>query len=269
MELSAATWTDAAAVETDLAVLPVGSTEQHGPHAPLGTDALAAETVAVAGADAYDGEVVVAPTVPVGVAEEHRHFAGTLWVSPDTFRDYVGETAAALASHGWDRVVVVNGHGGNVDALRELCARRSRDGDVYTVPFTWFDAVSLDPAQGHGDGSDDVPAPPVDLTEVAMGHAGPVETSLVRAVAPDLVREDRFETAAADAADGWGEWAAGVNLAYDSAEFSENGAVGDPRLSDPALGEWLRDRAAERLADLLDRVATRDLTPPERRPGGE
>jgi len=263
MQLSAATWTDAAAVETDLAVLPVGSTEQHGPHAPLGTDALAAETVAEAGVEAYDGEVVVAPTVPVGVAEEHRHFAGTLWVSPDTFRDYVGETVAALASHGWDRVVVVNGHGGNIDALRELCARRTRDGDAYVVPFTWFDAVSLDPDRADsGDG--DVPPPPVDLAGVAMGHAGPVETSLVRAVAPDLVREDRFEAAAAGAADGWGEWAAGVNLAYDSAEFSENGAVGDATESDPALGEWLRDRAAERLADLLDRVATRDVTPPER-----
>ncbi|PSP53226.1 creatininase, partial [Halobacteriales archaeon QH_3_68_24] len=121
MDLAAATWPDADTVETDLAVLPVGSTEQHGPHAPLGTDALTAESVATAGVDAYDGEVVVGPTIPVGVAEEHRQFAGTLWVSPDTFRDYVGETVAALASHGWDRVVVVNGHGGNVDALRELC----------------------------------------------------------------------------------------------------------------------------------------------------
>ncbi|MEF8853055.1 MAG: creatininase family protein [Haloarculaceae archaeon] len=257
MDLPAATWTDVAAVQTDLAVLPVGSTEQHGPHAPLGTDALAAEAVAEAGVDAHDGGVVVGPTIPVGIAEEHRHFAGTLWVSPDTFRDYVRETVASLASHGFERVVVVNGHGGNVDALRELCARFTRDETGYAVPFTWFDAVSLDP-EGE-------PSPPVDLADVAMGHAGPVETSLVAAVAPDLVREDRFEAAAAESADGWGEWEAGVNLAYDSAEFSENGAVGDPRLGNAAFGEWLRDRAAERLAALLDRVATRDLTPPERR----
>jgi len=258
MDLSAATWTDAAAVEMELAVLPVGSTEQHGPHAPLGTDALAAETVAEAGVDAYDGEVVVGPTVPVGIAEEHRHFAGTLWVSPDTFRDYVRETVESLASHGFERVVVVNGHGGNVDALRELCARFTRDESGYAVPFTWFDAVSFDP-------DDETPPPPVDLADVAMGHAGPVETSLVQAVAPDLVREDRFEAAAAESADGWGEWVSGVNLAYDSAAFSENGAIGDPSLGSPELGEWLRDRAAERLADLLDRVATRDLTPQERR----
>jgi creatinine amidohydrolase len=261
MNLSAATWTDVAAVETDLAVLPVGSTEQHGPHAPLGTDALTAQAVAETGVDAYDGDVAVGPTIPVGVAEEHRHFAGTLWVRPDTFRDYVRETVASLASHGFERVVLVNGHGGNVDALRELSARLSRDGTAYAVPFTWFDAVSLDPERADGA----TPPPPVDLADVAMGHAGPVETSLVSAVAPDLVREDRFEAATAGSADGWGEWQSGVNLAHDSAEFSENGTIGDPGLGNAALGEWLRDRAAERLADLLDRVATRDLGLPERR----
>jgi len=142
MHLSESTWTDADSVETDLALLPVGSTEQHGPHAPLGTDALTAEAVAEAGAASYDGEVVVAPTIPVGVAEEHRQFSGTLWVSEDTFRDYVRETVTSLAHHGWDRVVLVNGHGGNVAALREVCGRITRHDDAYAVPFTWFDAVS-------------------------------------------------------------------------------------------------------------------------------
>jgi len=252
MHLSESTWTDADGAETDLALLPVGSTEQHGPHAPLGTDALTAEAVAEAGADAYDGEVVVAPTIPVGVAEEHRQFSGTLWVSEDTFRDYVRETVASLAYHGWDRVVLVNGHGGNVAALREVCGRITRHDDAYAVPFTWFDAVSLD---------DEADAP-VDLEQVRMGHGGPVETALVRAVAPDQIREDRLDDAAAGAADGWGEWVSGTNLAYDSAEFSENGAVGDPRDGTAELGAWLRDRSAEKAATLLDRVATRDVSRP-------
>jgi len=251
MHLSESTWTEAARAETDLAVLPVGSTEQHGPHAPLSTDALAAEAIAAAGADAYDGEVVVAPTVPVGVAEEHRHFAGTLWVSEDTFRAYVRETVGSLAAHGWDRVVVVNGHGGNVAPLRELCGRVTRHDDAYAVPFTWFDAVSLD---GESEAAED---PPVDLDAVAMGHGGPVETAMVRAVAPDLLREDRLDEASDGAADGWGEWVAGTNLAYDSAEFSENGAVGDPREGTAQLGAWLKQRAAEKLATLLDAVAAR------------
>jgi len=236
MHLSDVTSTDAADIDTDLALLPVGSTEQHGPHAPLGTDVLTAEAVAAAGAETYDGEVVVAPAIPVGVAEEHRHFAGTLWVSEDTFRDYVRETVASLASHGWDRVLVVNGHGGNVDALREVCGRTSRDGTAYAVPVTWFDSV-------------DAPD---------MGHGGPVETSLLLHTNRDLVAESRLDEAAAGAADGWGKFEHGVNLAFDTAEFSENGVVGDPREASADRGQRLLDAASDVLADLLETVRERD-----------
>jgi creatinine amidohydrolase len=197
------------------------------------------------GVAAADVSVLVAPTIPVGVAEEHRDFAGTLWVSEDTFRSYVRETVASIAGHGWDRVVVVNGHGGNTAALREVCGRLSRDGVAYAVPFTWFDAVdveALDAAPG----------------SVGMGHAGPLETSILRAVAPSLVDESRLAEAAAGAADGWGEWQSGTNLSYDSAEFTENGVVGDPSHSSEALGEALLDAAGEALAALFGTVATRD-----------
>jgi creatinine amidohydrolase len=235
MHLQEATWHEAEAADTDLALLPVGSTEQHGPHAPLGTDTLNAETVAGAGADAYDGEVVVAPPISVGVAEEHRDFAGTLWVGEDTFREYVRETIASLAHHGWDRVVVVNGHGGNVGPLREVCGRVSRHDDAYAVAFTWFDAV-------------DAPD---------MGHGGPVETSLLQHAHPDTVRAGRLDEAAEDGADGWGEWVSGVNLAYDTSEFSENGTVGDPREGSAERGERLLDAASAALVDLLEAVASR------------
>ncbi len=241
MHLTEATWTEADALETDLAVLPVGSTEQHGPHAPLGTDALTAAAVAAEGADRADHEVVVAPTIPVGVAEEHRQFAGTLWVSPDTFRSYVRETVESLADNGWDRVVVVNGHGGNVGPLREACARLSRDGTAYAVQFTWFDAVDPEAVGFEGE----------------MGHGGPVETSLVLHLRADLVDEDSLEAAADGAAEGWGEWQAGVNLAYDSAEFTESGVVGDPGQGSAELGERLHDAASDHLAGLLETVAKR------------
>jgi creatinine amidohydrolase len=248
MHLAETTWTDADAADTALALLPVGSTEQHGPHAPLGTDALTAGEIADAGAEAYtdehDTEVVVAPAIPIGVAEEHRQFTGTLWVSEDTFRDYVRETVASLASHGWDRVVCVNGHGGNTDALREVCGRVTRDADAYAVAYTWFDAV--DPA-------------------VPFGHGGPVETSVVRHLRPELIREDRLDAAGEGAADGWGEFESGTNLAYDSAEFSENGTVGDPRDGSDELGERAFADAVDALVALLARVATRDRDLPDHR----
>jgi len=240
MDLAAATWTDADAAGTALAVLPVGSTEQHGPHAPLGTDTRIAEAVAAAGLAAYDGDVAVAPALPFGVSEEHRAFAGTLWLSPDAFRAAVADVVHSLAHHGFRRVVVVNGHGGNVDALREVAARVTRDGDAHAVPFTWFDAVDV-----------------ADVTDGAfrMGHAGPAETALLRAADPALVREDRVEAAAAGAADRWGEWAGGTNLAYDTDGFTENGVVGDPTAGDAAAGERLLAAAGEALADLLAAVA--------------
>ena len=241
MKLADATWTDVRDTDTRLALLPVGSTEGHGPHAPLGTDTLDAEAVAAAGAERYEDEhdeaVVVGPPVTVGISEEHRAFDGTLWVSPETFRSYVRETVESLAHHGLDRVVLVNGHGGNVDALREVSARLTRDETAYTAPFTWFESV--------GEHSSD------------MGHAGPLETALLRHTNPDLVREDRIEEAKRGGSDRWGEWVSGVNLAYDSDEFTENGVVGDPREGDADRGAELLDLASEGLVDLLDALAAK------------
>lgn len=238
MHLAEATWADAANAETTLALLPVGSTEQHGPHAPLGTDTLNAEAVARAGESAYDGEVVITPTIPVGVAEEHRDFAGTMWVSPDTFRSYVREAATSLAYHGFNRLVFVNGHGGNVDALAEVAARLSRDETGYAVAFTWFNAVD---------------------SNLPMGHGGARETALLRATNPDLVREDRVEEARAGASDRWGEWVAGVNLAHDAAAFTENGVVGDPGQGSPDDGATMLEQAGNALAEVLTAIESRAL----------
>jgi len=252
MHLAETTWTEAAATEADLVALPVGSTEQHGPHAPLSTDTLSAEAVAAAGADAYDGKVVVAPALPYGISAEHRHFPGTLWLAPDTFRHTVRDVIESLAGHGWDRVVVVNGHGGNTDALREVAAAVTREGIACTAAFTWFDAV--DPGDiGHEPDPDD------------MGHAGAVETSVLMHHAPHLVREERLAEAAEGGSDAWGEWVAGTNLAYDSTEFTENGTVGDPTASSAERGAELIEAAGVALADLLAAVADRDRDVSERR----
>ena len=241
MHLTRETWTDAADTEASLALLPVGSTEQHGPHAPLGTDVLTAEAVAEAGAERYADPVVAAPAVPVGIAEEHRRFSGTLWASEETFRAYVRDIVTSLAAHGWDRVVVVNGHGGNIAALQEVTARIVRHDDAYAVTFTWFDEVDEHTSE--------------------MGHAGPLETSMLRHTDPEMVHEDRLETAASEGADRWGEWQGRVNLAVDSHEFTDNGVVGDPRESSRELGEELLDRSADALCDLLDAVRQRDPAP--------
>ena len=236
MHLAEASWTDVRDSDAALALLPVGSTEQHGPHAPLGTDFFTAEAIAARAADEYESAVLTAPTIPVGVAEEHRHFDGTLWVSEDAFRTYVGDVLRSLGDSA-EHVVVVNGHGGNTDPLREICARVTRDGDVDAVPFTWFDAVDVD---------------------VPLGHGGPVETSLVAHLHPDLIHEDRFEEARAGMATGFGDWVAGTNLAYDFREFSQSGNVGDPGAGSSELGEQVLAQAVTALRAVIEAVVGRE-----------
>jgi creatinine amidohydrolase len=241
MNLAEHTWTDARDAETDLALLPVGSTEQHGPHAPLGVDAMTAEAIAEETADRYadehDEEPVVAPAVPVGVAEEHRAFDGTLWVTEGAFRSYVADVCRSLAHHGFDRIVVVNGHGGNTGALREVCGRLTRDEDCYAVPFTWFDVV--DPT-------------------FELGHGGPTETSMLLNLAPELIREDRYDEAAEGAGDGFGVFVEHTNLAYDFDEFSESGNLKDPSPATAEEGERLLASAADACVRVLDAVGERE-----------
>ncbi len=239
MHLESVSWTDVDDVETALAMVPVGSTEQHGPHAPLGTDTLNAETVAESAAERFDGPIIVSPAVPVGVAEEHRQFSGTLWTSESTFRAYVRDIVGSLAFHGFDRIVLVNGHGGNIASLREVAATITRNDDAYAVPFTWFEAVGEHSSR--------------------MGHGGPLETSLLQHATPGTVHEHRLDDAATKGSDQWGDWEHGVNLAFESAEFTENGVVGNPREASAALGEELLDAASDALVSLLETVSERNM----------
>lgn len=239
MQLADMSWTDARDAEVDVVLLPVGSTEQHGPHSALGTDWYLAEAVAAHGENASDRDVLIAPTLPIGIAEEHRAFPGTLWVSPDTFRDTIYETVSSIAHHGWDRVVIVNGHGGNIDALAEVCARITREEIAMCVPFTWFQAIDLPP-------------------DVPMGHAGAIETAGLLASHPEAVDTGRVEEAAAGGAERWGRWVAGVNLAVDSHEFTDNGVVGDPTIADANLGTALLEDAGLALAELIDALGQAD-----------
>ncbi len=234
MQLAELTW-DATPTDPAAILLPVGSTEQHGPHAPLGTDTLTAGDVARRTADRADHELVIAPSIPVGVAAEHRHFRGSLWVSADTFQAYVGEVVEALVSHGWRRIVLINGHGGNVAALEILSAELTRALPARVVPFTWFDKVATEYRQ-------------------QMGHGGPIETAAVQAIAPELIDETRLESAATDGADRWGRWVGRTNIAVDTDEFSTSGAVGDPRSASAELGDEVLEAAVEELLAVIDKL---------------
>lgn len=228
--------------DCEVAVLPVGSTEQHGPALPLGTDFMVATAFARTFTERDD--VAVLPTLPVGVSEHHRQFHGSLWTTPETFEAYVTDTVESMASHGIRKTVVVNGHGGNVGALQRAARRLRADETAFAPTWNWWESVS--------ELSDD-------LFETEGGHAGPAETSLVLAVRGELVREDSLAEAGDGAPDGWGSTVHGASVGFDTLDFTPTGAVGDPTEGSKASGEQLFDAAADELASLLDWLGEQSL----------
>ncbi|WP_254543604.1 creatininase family protein [Halomarina pelagica] len=227
-----------------LALVPLGSTEQHGPHLPEATDHLIAEALAREAAERTG--YLCTPTVNVGVSSHHRQFHGTMWVDPPAFRDYVASFTRNLAYHGIDRVVYVNAHGGNVQHLREVGQRLHESGDAYCLEWMWDESI---------------PDLVSDLFAYNGPHAGPKETAMIMHLRPDLVREDRLE-AARDG--GWVDFtydAACVNGArtfYDCIENADNGAFGDQTDATAEKGRRLFEAATEQLIELCQWLAARE-----------
>jgi len=125
--------------KSNIVILPVGSNEQHGPANPLGTDHLIAKALAEEAAKRTD--VICLPVVPFGVSSHHRQFWGTISISPVTFKKYVKEICLSLNYFGIEKIVIVNGHGGNLAELAEM-ARELREDGIFVSVFQWWPAVS-------------------------------------------------------------------------------------------------------------------------------
>ncbi|WP_435152718.1 creatininase family protein [Haladaptatus sp. DFWS20] len=228
--------------ETEVALLPTGSVEQHGPALPLGTDFMAAEAVAHSISDRDD--VVCLPTIPVGVSEHHRQFDGTLWIAPETFENYIGDIVASIASHGVRKVVVVNGHGGNSGALQRVARRLRREEVAFAVPWNWWSGIGeiLDDEFGTG-----------------ITHADEIETSMLLAIADNLVREAALDEAETGAGETWGEDVHGANVGFDTIDFSESGVVGHPTEGSREAGERLLVSSSDELNALVDWLGEQEM----------
>jgi creatinine amidohydrolase len=125
--------------ENDMVILPVGANEQHGPANPLGTDHIIAKSIAEETAKRTG--VLCLQVIPFGVSSHHKQFWGTIFISSGTFKEYVRETCLSLVYYGVHKIVVVNGHGGNLPALSEL-ARELREDSVFMSVFQWWPAAA-------------------------------------------------------------------------------------------------------------------------------
>ena len=198
------------------AVIPLGSTEQHGPHLPFATDSWIAEALA-RGFCARVPEAIRLPTVSLGCASEHLGFPGTLSLSAESLDGVVGDLLASLSSHGFERAFVFSAHGGNFAVLRGMQEKLGERAHSLRV-IVFSDLASL--VERWHRASEGFGVSP----EQSGHHAGEFETSIIAALRPGAVRHSQL-------AEGVVEGVTDAQrLFYPSLrENAANGVVGDPR----------------------------------------
>jgi creatinine amidohydrolase len=225
-----------------IVVLPVASMEQHGPHLPVGVDTILCEGVCKAGAEmaAADVPVVVAPTLWCGMAEHHMAFGGTFTFDIPTYRAVLLALLRSIDRHGFKRVFIVNGHGGNIAALNAFLPDFARETGLKIRCTTYFDLAVSDLASVLEDQS-------------KVHHACEVETSLMMVLAPDTVKRDRLAeafggVAGTNAPDAWYAQPARFRSFK---ELTASGVNGDARRANREKGEKLLAICVDGLARAL------------------
>lgn len=182
MVLGHATWQEVRDLDRDtVALLPTGSCEQHGPHLPLLTDTLLVSAVASEVEKALQNDVLLLPAVWLGASSHHMAFDGSMDGSEAAYEGSVRATLACLATHGFHRTFVLNGHGGNTSYNDSACRRHKAAHPGHVVGhsgyFAWIGASLLEQT--------------LEGPVKTIRHACEAETSLMLHLHPDLVRMDR------------------------------------------------------------------------------
>jgi creatinine amidohydrolase len=223
---------------TEVGLLPVGATEQHGPHLPTGTDTI----LALAIADEVSARTGAPVLPPIAVACSYGHgteLPGTFSLSPELLVDTVRQVVSWAAHSGLRRIIIVNAHFGNQAALAVAADHvRFERPDLRLGTASWWDATPEIGAEIRADG-DDV-------------HANRAETSMMLAVAPALVRMDL--AAAADDPDRTQD----LVFRYTAPVLSTNGVTGRPSEARLDLGQRLFDMTVSAIVDMVERGRTEE-----------
>ena len=237
-------WTEAKEyfTQNNVAILPVGSNEQHGPQNPLGTDHLIAK--AIAEETAKRAGVLCLQVIPFGVSSHHKQFWGTICISPKTFKGYVKEACLSLNYYGVKKIVIVNGHGGNLCALMEM-ARELREKEVFVSIFQWWSAANK--------------LLPDLYKPEEKGHAAAEETSVNLALHPQTVDMNR---AVDEEPHKHFVQTEGMTLPLDTMDYTSSGVFGKSTTASAEKGQKILEAVVNELVkhvNLLKETKIEDL----------
>ena len=231
----------------DIALLPVGSIEQHGPHLPLDTDAYDANYLALRVAEACsEPKPLVLPYIPYGVAYHHDGFKGTVSISNDALARLVYEIGMSVALNGIKKLVIINAHGGNSPALNHAAQMINRDAHVFVCVDT-------------GETSDvDIYA----LIETPNDvHAGEIETSTSLATRPHLVNMNKACTEVPEFSSRYLDFTSirGVSWYAYTRKISNSGVMGDPTKASAKKGKKIWEIMIAHLVALVEDLKSMTL----------
>jgi len=246
--LAKMTWPEAKALltETDIAIIPVGSTEQHGPALPLDTDAFEAEQFAQAVAERLWPKVktIVTPLVSYGVSPHHMPFAGTVTLRAETLIDLIVDIGLSLAKHGVKKIVVMNSHGGNTPAL-SIALRKLHDAGLWCVQIAWWEIVA-------------------DLVKQTFMppyfHADDMETSVAWSLGQRVLEDKRVDEPGREPIPGYTRatmFAEAPNFSpvADMTAYTDSGTIGFAKQADRTKGKKVAEAAVDRIAAFLEQAA--------------
>jgi len=249
MQLQLSTWPEVEAYLTrsKAIMIPIGSTEQHGPTGLIGTDALTAELVARGVGDVTGA--LIGPTIPVGMAVHHMAFPGSMTLKPSTLVAVIADYLESLAVHGFHRFLFVNGHGGNINSVnaafyefyasRDLAGARSGNTRLRCALHNWWTGAKVSSLAREFFGDRE------------GGHATPSEIAVTQHAYPQAIKHARLDPPLAPS-----------GRFYDAADFRArfpDGRIGsDPSLASPEKGGRLLEAAIADTADLWHRFAEGD-----------
>ena len=236
------TWPEAKRrfMKMDVALLPVGAIEQHGPHLPLDLDAFDADYIARQVAECCtDPKPIILPLIPYGVSYHHEDFSGTVSISPETLSQLVYDIGMSVFKHGITKLVIINGHGGNSPALHFAAQMINRDAHIFTCVDT-------------GESSDsDIYA----ITETPNDvHAGEIETSTALASRPNLVRLDKARKFVPRFSNRYLDFTSKRSVGWyaHTSKISPSGVLGDPTKATREKGEIFWDLTIKHLVEFIE-----------------
>jgi creatinine amidohydrolase len=238
-----------------VAVLPVGTVEQHGPHLPLVTDVLTASEMSRLAVERDPSRAVLLPPVYYSFNEHHMDFPGTVAVAGDTIIRYVTDIGVSLARHGFRKILLVNGHGSNVPFLDIAARNITNQTEAVCAMVSWWSLI-----------------PKALFTELresekpgGMAHGCELETSVLLHLRPDLVQMELAERDIGFAPTEYFYWdletPAPVQFQEWFSRYSRTGTVGDPTKATAEKGAKFVGAVVDRLCALLVDFQARAIRP--------